>query len=419
MLIEMSVSNFRSFRDRQTFSMVAAPRLSKKENTFKPNLKGDQLPPLLKLAAIYGPNASGKSSLMAAFSIFKELSESEPTVRSKKLPVMPFRFDRALSDAPSEFEVHFIVEKVRYQFNLALTADRIVEEKLLSYPGGKHTQLYRRTYDGSGDKYEFVGLEGGRELHDAWRKLTGPQTLFISQAVANSNEELSQLRAPLRWLQSGIGVINTGSLEHYAGASKLLLKKFDSMASDVCKFLQEVDVPVTGIRFDALDKTRADTHWDVIEQKHLETFDSDFKTKLTHQTSLGEAEFEYFEESEGTKNLMGFWLPWSLLLEGGSFTTLAIDELDSSLHPKIVADLIQRHIARSTSAQLIFTTHDTHLMNTKLLRRDQFWLTERDANGATQLRSIQEFKGRESEDVEKRYFEGRYRGLPVTNVGDQ
>jgi AAA15 family ATPase/GTPase len=89
-----------------------------------------------------------------------------------------------------------------------------------------------------------------------------------------------------------------------------------------------------------------------------------------------------------------------------------VDELDSSLHPKIVATLVEKHINSKTSSQLIFTTHDTHLMDTKLLRRDQFWITERDMNGATQLRSIHDFQGRESEDIEKRYYEGRYRGLP-------
>jgi AAA15 family ATPase/GTPase len=92
---------------------------------------------------------------------------------------------------------------------------------------------------------------------------------------------------------------------------------------------------------------------------------------------------------------------------------LAVDELDSSLHPEIVASILSKHLESDLTTQLIFTTHDTHLMNTKILRRDQFWVTERDANGATNLFSIHDFEGREGEDVEKRYFEGRYRGLPL------
>ena len=122
----------------------------------------------------------------------------------------------------------------------------------------------------------------------------------------------------------------------------------------------------------------------------------------------------YTDESEGTKNLIGFWLPWVTKNPFyGSDRLLIVDELDSSLHPKIVAALVEKHINSSVPSQLIFTTHDTHLMDTKLLRRDQFWITERDMNGATQLRSIHDFEGRESEDIEKRYYEGRYRGLPL------
>ena len=128
------------------------------------------------------------------------------------------------------------------------------------------------------------------------------------------------------------------------------------------------------------------------------------QTLLTHKTALGDADLVYEDESEGTKNLIGFWLPWihKDISEGPNYL-LIVDELDSSLHPKIVAALVENHINSSEPSQLIFTTHDTHFMDAKLLRRDQFWITERDINGATQLRSIHDFEGRESEDIEKRY----------------
>lgn len=94
-----------------------------------------------------------------------------------------------------------------------------------------------------------------------------------------------------------------------------------------------------------------------------------------------------------------------------------VDELDSSLHPKLVEALVERHLQSGLENQLIFTTHDTHLMDAKLLRRDQIWMTERDETGATQLRSVHDFEGREGEDVEKRYYEGRYRALPMVKRG--
>lgn len=413
MLIEFSVSNYRSFREKQTFSMVAAPRLKKGDNVFKPVVKGEKLPDLLKVAAIYGPNASGKSNLIKALGIAKEIAERQPSAQSTLLPVSPFRFDPQLADQPSRIELHFVYAGQRYEFDLALTQQRIVEERLVAFPNGKETLLYDRCHLSSGDKYTFgAQLEGGEDLHELWKKTTGPQVLFLVQAVANSSEDLNQLRSPLKWLQTGFMIVY-GNMDIWANSSQKLAEEFPFFAEELSSFLQDVDVPVTNIRVDKMENNPTE-HAAVgllgsINPKHKS------KTILTHRTALGEAEFDFYEESEGTKNLIGFWLPWSVRTElsfAKENRILVVDELDSSLHPEIVVSLITKHLKSESPTQLIFTTHDTHLMDAKLLRRDQFWLTERDANGATQLRSIHDFEGRESEDLEKRYYEGRYRGLP-------
>jgi len=409
MLIEFSISNFRSFREKQTFSMVAAPRLKKGDNIFKPVVKGEKLPDLLKVAAIYGPNASGKSNLIRAFDIVKQVANRQPSATFIPFPVAPFRFDPELANQPTRIEIHFICAEQRYQFDLALTQERIIEERLIAFPKGKETLLYERLHTSSGDKYTFgEKLEGGKDLHEFWRKVTGSQMLFISQAVANSSEELQQSRLPFEWLQKGFLNIQ-GDMKKYVPTVYDLETKAYKKGEEIAVFLQEIDVPVVNIH---VDKNK--------------------KIIFTHKTELGNAEFEFNEESEGTKNLIGFWLPWTLHNELKSFegmckqlqvlnkrflNILVVDELDSSLHPEIVISLVKKHIASETPSQLIFTTHDTHLMDAKILRRDQFWLTERDANGATQLRSIHDFAGRESEDLEKRYYEGRYRGLPFIRRG--
>jgi hypothetical protein len=420
MLIEFSVSNYRSFREKQTISMVAAPRLRKRENVFKPTVKGEKIPDLLKVAAIYGPNASGKSNLIDALDIVHLIASRQPSPLLRALPVSPFRFDPLLAAQPSRFEFHFVYAEQRYEFELAATQERIVEERLVAFPKGKETLLYERRHSSAGDEYIFgPHLQGGRDLHEAWRKLTGPQVLFIAQAAANSSEDMKQLREPLYWLQHGIRVIS-GGMQIWAESSQKLAKEHPQFAEEISSFLQEVDVPVTNIQFDPVVDL---SERSAVGNKAFENDDvgllqpnsvkPNSKTTLTHKTALGEAQFDFHEESEGTRNLIGFWLPWSLMSQANKTRdTLVVDELDSSLHPKIVASLVEKHLEADTPKQLIFTTHDTHLMDTKLLRRDQLWLTERDANGATQLRSIHDFEGRESEDVEKRYYEGRYRGLP-------
>ena len=408
MLIEFSISNYRSFREKQTFSMVAAPRLKKGDNVFKPAVKGEKLPDLLKVAAIYGPNASGKSNLIQAFNIVSSIANLQPSAQSTLLPASPFRFDTLLTDQPSRIDLHFIYAEQRYEFHLALTRQRIVEERLLAFPKGKETLLYERRHLPSGDEYTFgLQLEGGKDLHELWKKSTGSQVLFLAQAVANSSEELKQLRKPLTWLQTGWMIVISGDMNGWANRSQNLAKDRPSFGEEISSFLQEVDVPVSSIRFDQIKSEP-----ELPGLSSLTNVKPKSKTILTHQTALGEAEFDFQEESEGTKNLIGFWLPWYVHATSSITSTLVVDELDSSLHPEIVALLVAKHIKSDSVTQLIFTTHDTHLMDTKLLRRDQFWLTERDANGATQLRSIHDFEGRESEDLEKRYYEGRYRGLP-------
>jgi len=420
MLIEFSISNYRSFREKQTFSMVAAPRLKKGDNVFKPVVKGEKLPNLLKVAAIYGPNASGKSNLIKAFDIVRDIVNRQPSAQFNPLPVSPFRFDPQLADQPSRIELHFVYAEQRYEFGLALTQERIVEERLIAFPKGKEVLLYERRHLLSGDEYTFgPQLEGGKDLHELWRKSTGPQVLFLVQAVANSSEDLKQLREPLTWLHAGFMVFfGSISMTALTQLSQRQAETDTSFAEDLSSFLQEVDVPVTHIRFDQINPNLAESI--SVDSLQSVTTKPKSKTVLTHRTALGEAEFDFQEESEGTKNLIGFWLPWNLHAQTRLITqstALVVDELDGSLHPEIVASLVAKHIKFDSPAQLIFTTHDTHLMDAKLLRRDQFWLTERDANGATQLRSIHDFEGRESEDLEKRYYEGRYRGLPFVRKG--
>jgi AAA15 family ATPase/GTPase len=416
MLIEFSLSNFRSFRERQTISMVAAPRLRKTECLLKPDLDGESFPNLLKVAAIYGPNASGKSGLMMGINVLQSMVNRPPQVGEQVLPAMPFRFDKNLSNEPSRFEVHFIAKKCRYQFNLALTKERIIEERLVAYPSGEETLYYDRTYINGIDFYRFgPKLEGGETVHDAWKMLTAPQALFLTQAVANSNEELNQLRIPMKWLQRDFSVLDDDEMDRWGQLVQTVGITSPKIGENVSKYLQELDVPVTEIKFknenDDDFKIEYDSGLTEKQRKIVESVRRPKKTTLTHTTKLGAAEFDLSEESKGTRNLIGFYMPWAM----SDDHVVLVDEFDSSLHPEIVVALVRKFLEKDGKGQLIFTTHDTHIMDSKLLRRDQIWLTERTNSGATRIRSVYDFAGRETEDVEKRYFEGYYRSLPKIN----
>lgn len=431
MLIEFSVRNYRSFRERQTLSLVAAPRLGKKDNTFTPTLGGEKFPDLLKAVAIYGPNASGKSNLLRALDVVAEMANRAPTPHPNPLPVTPFGFDSKLQSQPSEFELHFIRSGLRYSYEFHATTTRVVHERLLCFPRGKEALIYERNFDGNLESYAFgkaLMSEVNGDVTDAWTKLTSPTLLFIAQAVANSSNELRVLRAPFEWL-SDSSLSLMGGMKGMALSAQSLIHRNPHAAGEISAFLRELDVPVWNVAVTAIDEdspapelARVPSQASGLESAPLwqsRKNRSRLRTTLTHRTALGPADISFDDESEGTKNLFGFWLPWITKDPQSEHPRclLEVDEIDSSLHPKIVEALVARHLAAKQVSQLIFTTHDTHLMDSGLLRRDQIWITDRDANGATRLWSVHDFKGRQSEDMEKRYFEGRYRGLPLTSRG--
>ena len=176
----------------------------------------------------------------------------QPSAQSTPLPVSPFRFDPQLADQPSHIELHFVYAEQRYEFELALTQERIVEERLVAFPKGKETLLYERHHQAMGDEYIFgQQLEGGKDLHELWKKSTGPQVLFLAQAVANSSEDFKQLRAPLMWLQGGFMVFSA-DMEALTRISQEKAETDESFAEALSSFLQEVDVPVTNIRFEKI-----------------------------------------------------------------------------------------------------------------------------------------------------------------------
>lgn len=417
MLIDFSIENFRSFREKQFFTMEAAPYLQNKLNVISFKAKGHpKLLKLLRVAAIYGPNASGKSNLVLALNTLNSMVHNETNTSSDLLPVSSFRFDSDLIDKPSKFQISFITEGIIYRYELSATAEKIHHEALYESSTGKPLPIFIRQLNKT-EEYIFPNLEGNEALHEAWVNLTNPKQTFLGQAASNSNDSLRQLKIPFDWLRHNLRQVPK-DLSDLVSVMQIVHSEIPDldMSSQLASFLSDMDIPISTVKFNTEYKLKdIDTipSEDSDERsRRVRNMLNKSKVSLIHKTALGEASFSFHEESEGTKNLSGFNLLWSMLMETDSFQVMVFDELDSSLHPKIIERLIQKLINKQCNSQLIFTTHNTHLMDSKLLRRDQFWLTERDNNGATQLTSIYDYEGRESEDVEKRYFEGRYRGLP-------
>jgi uncharacterized protein len=421
MLIEFKVTNYRSIKETQTLSMVKSKYYDdlEEENCFDSGV--GSLAKLLRTAVIYGPNASGKSNLIKSMQFMQNfvlLSHSHQ--EGQRINFTPFALATDLREKPSEFEVFFVHDDVRYQYGFSLNTDRVTEEWLIAYPEGKPQRWFERAYDKNIDKenwYFGSKFTGRRQI---WQEATRKNALFLSTAIQLNNE---QLKPVFNWFQQKLAVIlPRGPIN--------LNFSIDQCASEegkakVMEFMNSADLSISGINIE-LKKIPVSPEVlpSGIPQELKEKMVKDLQEKgvplirFQHQDDKDEPVFFHIsDESDGTQKLFAFAGPWLDVLARGCI--LFVDELDTSLHPLLVRFLIEvLHSSKTNphNAQLIFTTHDTSLLATELFRRDQIWFMEKDNNNATKLYPLSDFSARKNEALEKRYLQGRYGALPF--IGD-
>lgn len=421
MLIQFTVANYRSFRGAQTLSMAAAGNLKrlKDKNTFAAPIGEQKLPNLLRCVSIFGANASGKSNLVRALGFVEQLVMNSASAKpDSKIDVQPFKLNKESAAADSQFEIEFIEEGVRYQFGFTANVERITSEWLLSYATSRATELYRRKFDADlkQDVYIFGrAMEGGRLRRD-WAAQTGPATLYLSRVVQASSQEFEQLRRPFRWFSRRLRIERHLNDELAIDQFTSTYCETEEKRQKVVDFLRGFDIPVVDIRIQQrkLDAERFTSIFkpDFMDQLKI---GEDFlarEPRFIHQSDDGEMiEFRSSDESDGTMSLYGFAAKWLEVIENNY--VLIVDELDSSLHPLAVWELIRKLVETKSHAQLIFTTHDVTVLRSKLLRRDQVYFTSTNKHRESQLYSLLDFKGREDDAFEDRYLQGRYGATPV------
>jgi len=366
---------------------------------------------------VYGANASGKSNLIKAMDCMNAvICNSAGYKLSDKIPVTPFLFDEKTKTEPTTFEATFFIENIRYQYGFSATIEKIHKEWLLAWPTGKKPQTWFERGLNTEDPYFGPNLKGQNK--STWGKVKG-NSLFLSVAAQFNHKQLSHVykwfdrfrELPDKFKATEI----TDNLIFIDKNSKEPVG-FHDMA---VKMFRQADF---GVNDFAIDKFNVENivFPDDMPVEVQEKFLEDFSERPRYLKTLYHCDQKYSlpldEESEGTQRFYSFFGP---LLESATFGyTIYKDELELNLHPLLTREIVRSVIngeVDNISAQLIFTTHDTTLLDPELFGRDQIWFTEKDKDGATQLYSLADYKEtvRKDEAMQKRYLAGRYGAVPV------
>ncbi len=410
MIVDFTVSNFRSIKAPQTLSMVASSD-STFEDTHLIETKHKALPRLLKSAAIYGPNASGKSNLVNALAYFKALVlESATKVRpDQQFNIKPFLLDEESSKSPSEFELTFLVDGLRYQYGFALNPRRFLEEWLLEYEFAKPRMLFSRRYDqrSDSDVYEFgPSLKGQKQK---WEELTRHNALFLSTAVQLNSQQLIPIYG---FIASKLLVVQSGT--HLDLSRSIECVKREESKSAILTYLNSADIAISDVAIESRRGIQSKFTFRPNEPdaNEVETSEAEIDIpKFIHKSGDIQATFDLPEESMGTQKL--FALAGHMIDVLSADKTIVVDELDTSIHTLLLEHIISTFHQVERSSQLIFTVHNTELLNGPYLRRDQIWLVEKDKQQSTKLYPLTEFMPRKGEALERGYLSGRYGGLPI------
>lgn len=407
MLVEFSVSNYRSIGDKQTLSLTPAP----KQKEYPNNVIAEGQFAALNAIAIYGSNASGKSNFLRCISVMDEIVHiSSRTSSTTKLPFDPFALKEGYVDKPTEFEIVFVNDEKRYRYGFSYTQSSIIREWLYRKNVGREVPLFLR----EGDVIDVrSGFQGSKKLMDTAVEATRDNALFLSQCDSLNVEEAVSIMA---WFDT-LHVINGLYTEKHEVSTVELWQqmpyreKINQYISTIAMDIQGIDISVE------------------LSKYNVQSFHHTYAKDNQPTKEFLSWDFDK-HESEGSKKALQLSGPVLKALMNGEI--LVIDEMEAKLHPIITLNIIDMFLDPNCNpkhAQLIFATHDTNLLGYSKLRRDQIYFTEKNQWESTELFSLSDFvyfnekngeiieeKERKDTDKEKRYLEGRYGAIPF--LGD-
>jgi uncharacterized protein len=452
MLLQVMIENFLSFRDATTFSMLGANSDLSHVDHLAVDVAGKGKS-LLPVAAIYGANAAGKSNLIKAIAFAKNLI-IEGTRSRQAIPVPTFKLGN-YSKKPSKFEFIFTYQQSLYSYGFTLNSSQILEEWLYGIPANKKKEICyfeRLTSYNKETTVDYGAILRGKsnkdkQFLDFIAQGTRPNQLFLTEAIERNVISLIPI---YEWFSEVLTIISAESKNVGLEINIQINEEFTDFLSEFLRSsgtgINSISVSETDFDFDSYFSDlsvgeRGKIRQDFIEQEspllRLHNNAGNYlllkkekdkirlvQLKTNHQNENGELiGFSIDEESEGTQRLIHL-IPALFLLKENHEKVIFIDELDRRLHPLLsrrFLEFLLQNFPEGNRNQLIFTTHDTNLLNLDVLRRDEIWFVEKDPQGSSSLYSLAEFKIRPDLKVDKGYLNGRFGAIPffgdVENLG--
>lgn len=397
MILKIEFENFYSIKDRIRIDFRAANINTALARELKHNVMEWNGVPVLKSVGLFGPNASGKSNILTAISFCcRMVLESHLNNEGAVFNFEPFKFD-GMQDKPSKFLIDFVCENVEYEYAFELTKSRILAESLYHYPVGRRAKVFVRKADGT---YSFgngvIAKTGDVVLN------TSDKNLFLSRA-SSMNREIGQKLYRYFMNQFLLGLVNVNDM--------MVLDSFNTYKRVILKALEICDTDITDID---VRKEQIPAPTVVPGQAELSYRLVDILRFKTVHRNQPDVMFDMdMEESSGTRKLFQILLR---LLDVVKYKKgIMMDEFDMGLHTRL-ADFILDLIHASEGSQLLFSSHNTNLIDVKSLRRDQIVFVNKTENGATEVYSLYDFKDfRENMDAEKGYIQGRFDAVPYVD----
>ena len=434
-LLSFTAQNVRSYRERVDLSLLGS-RLSEPKVARELTIAGSPSSvSVLPVAGIFGANASGKSMILRAMADMRRLVIMSFRQEDTKLFRHSFLLRGQGHERPSSFAVDLVLNGVRWQYGFDINDRQILEEYAYYYPKGRQAQIFHRRGPNQEPSFGPAFRSSGRTLTHLVRD--NALLLSVAGAVAGGSDAkppgIVALIAPLfNWFRMSLMLMESDNLESRIMHTAKRLQVPEEEAAIVA-LLQAADLGITKAERLPLDPEFADRVERALRILHgleeegsgkgqdIQIMPSEL-VRLHHQGAEGPVPIDPAHESQGTLAWVSLLGPVLDTIRRGS--VVLVDELDGSLHPHLVQQFIRLFQNPETNpwcAQLVFNAHDPTILGDsgrRSLGRDQIWLTEKSADGATTLYSIAEFRPKGDEALGRRYLQGRYGGVPVLNPTD-